>query len=376
MRKKLRIGYVGWIGKHNLGDDACFFATSYLLKRYLKVDYKLIVKKYALILRPNSWVERHPGLVNYDFLICGGGTLLSPWALPWDRFFRLAGKKGVPYVIFGTGVRNPHFYKPAGCKLTKETKNLLKSVIEKARFVGVRGEESKQTLLEVGCDEKKIEVIGDPALVYYKQINKNPNKKKEKKERIIGINIGGISINTRYGEIYGRDEGIVIKTITKLTRYLLSKNFKVIFIPLWIGDLLAQWSVVNIFGENQNIVSINKLLGLSSLIKVISKCDFLIGERLHSIVFAASASVPFLSFAYRPKCIDFARSVDCGEYVVKTNEKDPAKRLIKKFNKAWKEKEKIKKRIERNVKEYQSRLENFAKRTAKAIEDETKEVQE
>lgn len=47
--------------------------------------------------------------------------------------------------------------------------------------------------------------------------------------------------------------------------------------------------------------------------------DLLIAFKLHAAVLAAAVNTPFLSLAYRPKCLDFAASIDWQPYTLRTD---------------------------------------------------------
>lgn len=48
----------------------------------------------------------------------------------------------------------------------------------------------------------------------------------------------------------------------------------------------------------------------------ISACDFIVGERLHSMVLAAAYGVPFVAIGYQPKCVDFVKSIQYEHSII------------------------------------------------------------
>ncbi len=343
---------MGWLGKKNLGDDACFEATKKLLKKHLHLHYSLLARYYKELEKP----ER------YNFFICGGGTLLSAWGAPWDKCIEKIIQRKIPFIIFGSGVQPLHFYWPGKTNCSPENRKLLYKIIGKAALVGVRGLDSKRTLLRVGCSEKKINVIGDPAFVcnaggknLFKKIRKKLGKRK-----IIGINIG-----TCYNNLLGRNENFLRKEMTLFTRYLIKKKFGVVFFPVWPEDLKMQNSVVNKV-KSKHIYNIKKVQSVAATIKLIKNLDVLVGEKLHSTVFATCVGTPFISLAYRPKCIELAKSVGCGKYVVRTDEKIFPK-LKKLLREVLEKRDEIKNTLIEKRDMYRKRLDLFAEDVAKII---------
>ena len=48
-------------------------------------------------------------------------------------------------------------------------------------------------------------------------------------------------------------------------------------------------------------------------------CRVFVGEKLHSIVLAATVTPPALALGYHPKCLDFQESLQRGDYAVCTD---------------------------------------------------------
>lgn len=345
----IKIGYMGWLKKYNLGDEAVYIAIRGLLKKYIKAKYRLVAK------------SRHPKLARYDFFICGGGTVLSPWGGYWDHSIDLRIKKGIRCFVFGSGVQPLDFYWPGKTHLTKANKLLLKSNIDNCELVSVRTEESKKTLANVGCDPKRIDVVGDPALICSEKGGKDIFSIKTKR-KIIGINIG-----TARNNILGRNEESMRKSIIEFSKYLLDKErYDLVFFPMWKKDIRIQNSVVKAIGSPRHVFNINKLHDVASTLKLVKKFDFVIGMKLHSAVFAAAMGVPFISIAYRPKCVEFSNSVGMKRFAIRTDKLN-FRQLVKRFDELEKNKRKLQGILLKKRAYYSKKLDKFAKKVAKAI---------
>ncbi len=53
--------------------------------------------------------------------------------------------------------------------------------------------------------------------------------------------------------------------------------------------------------------------------RVVADCQLFVGERLHSLVMAASAGVPTVALEYRPKCYDFQASIGLEAFSIRTD---------------------------------------------------------
>lgn len=347
--KMIKIGYNGYVRRQNLGDEAMYIAIKALLKKHVKVPYKIIGKFI--------FDEKE----KFDLYICGGGTLLSGWASVYDKQLNTMIKKKIPCVIFGTGVQELDFHWLKN-KVTREKKNLLKYNVNNSRFVGVRGYRSRKTLLKVGSNPRKVELIGDPAFWCFEAKRKikyfNNNKP------TISVNIGS------GGQVIFGNEKKFHKKFTECMKYLLEQNFNLLFYPVYQKDIPYQKKIVkallpHIKRKNQ-LKSLEKTLDVPSTIKLIKQTDFSVCMKLHSIVFSAVAATPFLAFEYRPKCREFAESVNCGDYVIRTSSLNISN-FKKVFNSAWKKKKKKHKILIKKRDYYRKKLNNFAKKVANLV---------
>jgi polysaccharide pyruvyl transferase WcaK-like protein len=78
--------------------------------------------------------------------------------------------------------------------------------------------------------------------------------------------------------------------------------------PFHHPDDLQYAETVRMLLENKDQVEIVKeVYRPRDVLGLIGKCDMVVGMRLHSLVFAANRSVPFVSVSYDPKIDEFSR---------------------------------------------------------------------
>src|SRR4030065_1178751 len=267
------ISYVGCRG--NLVDEAYLMVSQ---KTF--ASYKVVSDARVLGL----WYGRQYSRVS----LFGGGTLL-----PFDSFWI---RPNLYNYVFGVGVRelafSPDFYQ--------------KGVVEKTRrfnfrLLGVRGEQSKQTLQEWGIES---EVVGDPCLLL------EPRSQKMRKQNLIGINLSS------FKAIWGHRADKIVSEGIKICNSLRKKGYSIILIPFREEDPPALREISRVTGVPVFDRG-NDVLGTLDLI---ASCKVLIGELLPSTSFSAAAYTPFVMLSYQTKCIDFVDTVGFGRYAIRTDE--------------------------------------------------------
>lgn len=290
-----KILLVGWQGHNNIGDEAIYLANQKLFP-----DFELIINQ---------------GDLNSPVSLWGGGTLLPRWCkkTPMNKV-NIAFGVGVEPVLLVKGLKTPYG-------------DLVKKF--NFQYIGVRGPRSKKELDVVGIESN---FIGDPALIL------QPESYHNKKEGLIGINIGimwGISKS---------DQKKVLKEMVGFCHYLKEQGFKPILIPFWSGDI----EYIKLLSEKTGVPIFKNWNDVYQVIEIISKCQVIIGEKLHSVVLSAASGVPFISIAYSEKCFDFVDSLNMDDYIIHIKEFSKEK-LIGIFQKTYDDRESLSKRIIQEV---------------------------
>jgi len=144
------LGYIGWVGHDNLGDEAMFQAIQSLLAPCVLTSFRGNPQERLLALFGLS------GRRFFDGFVLGGGTLINPGFWP---FVEAAERTGLPMFMFGTGVGSSGLGQPEYVSLTP-----WKSLSSRFSAVSVRGPLSREALIELGFNG--VEVVGDPALQF------------------------------------------------------------------------------------------------------------------------------------------------------------------------------------------------------------------
>jgi len=278
MDRRPKVAYVGgWIGKHNLGDEALFDAFRYLFPKlsFLHFDGGRISTRLA---KYNSFFRS-------GFM--GGGTLIGGKT----GILTVANKflEDIPdLVIFGTGVETASFW-PGESALSDWI-----PLLQRCRFIGVRGPTSAELLADCGMEQ--VEIVGDPVLAFATgDINTTaiPNS--------IGLNIG-----TSDGRLWG-DEERVCDEVARLALIAKKAGWSVEWFVVWPKDLAITYKAAQ---RSDTASKIHLAFDdYRVFIKKVRPLTAFVGMKLHATVLATCALTPSVMLEYRPKCRDYMRSI-------------------------------------------------------------------
>ena len=272
----IKVTYIGWLGYQNIGDEAFLPANMRLFP-----DCQLV---------PNN--RRFESKIT----LFGGGTLFPRWPV-WIM------KNKYNYAI-GIGMRSPSFWGPPHpwqIEILREFD---------FRFLGVRGPHSQEILASYGIEST---VTGDTALIL------EPDSYESTESGLVGINVTktGRFKHDKGPNIWGFDEEQLINVMMRVCSKLEAMGYRLLLLSFHPDDTVYLKKIAK---------SLKKVEVLSNttdpirLLNAVARCEFLIGEKLHSTVFSACCYVPFISLEYRPKCLDFTASLGLEDFTVRTDE--------------------------------------------------------
>lgn len=290
------VAYAGYAGYGNLGDEAIL--ESYRLV-FPGCDFFCVPRESERILRIANVLRRSPPI---SAVMLGGGTLVGRlrWRNRLERLFSTLPPR--PTFMLGVGVEDPEF--ESADQLTSQAE-LEKWIPILARFDGVtvRGPRSKEILegLGVRCD-----VVGDPALLLGDARPQGPDPLP-----ILGINVGSVE------PTWGRDPFHVLEIVAEYARYMNDRGWRITLLPFSPGDLSTTERLASLISRAVTIHP--NLSDLASVLDVLRRCRIFVGQRLHSVVLASAMFVPYIALEYRPKVLDFTRSVKREAFTIRTD---------------------------------------------------------
>jgi polysaccharide pyruvyl transferase WcaK-like protein len=288
-RRRLRksnlsaVGYIGWVGHDNLGDEAMFQVVRKALNRFAVLD---------LLPEPGERLLTQLGLGGADVfraVLLGGGTLINPLYLPLARMVR---NFRLPLYTVGTGVGNP------GLGISSPDNSLegWKDLLGNSPLISVRGPLSQHLLQQAGITQG--EIIGDPALGFTPEA-----EPLFRRRRRLVINLTDVS---HHG---------IFRLIGQLIRQFLESGGEVVGVALGSGDRKA----LEAFCQENRITEMkieDHRRSAEGLLRTLEGSYALISVRLHAAVLASCVGVPPLLMAYRSKCEDFMSSMGLKWFAV------------------------------------------------------------
>lgn len=297
--KRPLVYYMGWTGHQNLGDEVLYEAHKTLFPNLRFIPFRKLSPASSLIR-----LVRRKGFAA-GFL--GGGTLINQ-SPAWIDYIKRVQAYGLPVYCFGTGVTEDKF------KFDFEKTNLKQwtPVLDTMPFVGIRGPRSMELLESVSF--RKAKQIGDTALALA------PAKMfAKKRNKVIGLNYGISRKTLMWG-----DNKNYTKQITAIIKGLIEQGYEIRLLPVWPDDIESNTSLLKYAGSKRCSMRI-AYDNLNDYNKELNECSFFIGQKLHSTIFACMQRIPSIMIEYQPKCMDFMRSINLEDYVIKTSECTPDK---------------------------------------------------
>lgn len=308
----------GFYGAGNVGDEAILEAMlTRIVKNHKDAECYVISKNQKATkadhnvetIGRNDFSGFFKHLLSTDVLISGGGSLLQD----------VTSKKSLAYyigVIFsGVLFRKKIMLYSHGIGPINSSKyrKLVGFLLNRVDYITVREEKSKRDLVGMKVKADKIHVTADP-VINFDLANLDS---KEKIQEMFGFDkdkaIIGISIKSK----------CIVDSIEKMESFRdmlvsLSNKYNIILLPFYfnedikvINEVMDDEFIKKIKNKNMNIVTLEKEASYKEIIEMVCALDILVGERLHSLIFAAAAEVPLIGVSYDPKIDYFLESIKC-----------------------------------------------------------------
>lgn len=273
----VKIGYIGWVGHGNLGDQAMFQAMATAL-----APHQLL----PMLPAPGERVLRAMGAGGgecFGAVVLGGGTLINRLYLDVAK---LAVSWNLPLFVAGTGVGIPGF------GFSSRDEGSLQewaAILHRSPQIAVRGPESAK-LLE-GAGVSGVEIIGDPALAFTPDVLPVLRGKPR-----LAVNLGP--------DGQARNEGVA-----RVVSEFLRTGGEVVGVALGTGDQACLHRFRRLHGLAGMTIESHRD-SAEQLLATLEGSHALITVRLHAAVLATCVGVPPVLFAYNSKCLDFMASMD------------------------------------------------------------------
>lgn len=264
--------------------------------------------------------EVREALKESDGLISGGGSLLQD----------ATGLKSIPYYLgvikLAQWLKKPTFIYAQGIgPVNRKIFNpMIKSVFKACTYVSVRDEQSADYLRGLGLQWNQIHVVPDPVMGLplpetkskavagstsadaVNQANRvEPSTEGRTKLPVIGVSV-------RFWESDRKELTAIAAGLKKLcSKRAVHLRFLPFHLPVdeqasrflmeMLGDVTSKGSEISITPD---------MTDPQLMLEEVSKCDLVIGMRLHSLIYAASQYVPPVGISYDPKIDQFLLRLD------------------------------------------------------------------
>ncbi|WP_337103566.1 polysaccharide pyruvyl transferase CsaB [Paenibacillus sp. YIM B09110] len=305
-----QIAISGYYGFHNSGDEAVLLSILLALEAEGKAQ-GVTIKPIVLSGDP-EWTSKTYGveaahrmrpadvlktLRRCDGLISGGGSLLQdatgtktiPYYTGIMKLAQLLGKPTFAYAQ-GIGPVNRRWMDP-----------LIRHVMKRSKYVSVRDAESAALLGRIGVPAGRIEVVPDPVMGL-------PLPAAEA-AAILGASetppIIGVSLRRWRSD--GADLSRAVEALVALSH---RRPVRLRFLPFHTpSDLETSEQVMERLRGRLGDGSSAELAAPGDhpqqMLLEVSRCDALLGMRLHALIYAAGQRIPMLGLSYDPKIDQF-----------------------------------------------------------------------
>ena len=280
----MRIGLIGWYGHDNAGDDRILFC----LRRFLD-NHEILVTSGL-----RDAMARIEDLNRCDYVIFGGGGLILRG---YGIYSKLIDQIRPRLACVGISIE----------AVARDNEQLIEALKDKSDFILVRDARSLRLL---GNHPKAI--LGPDVTFLYPFEVTTPVE-----AQVCGVNL------RPWQYWHWEHNGRLHRFMTRLNRrlsflkaiypfpkwrperamaILLSAFQYLVPVPLYTEACAAETDVHML---RRFFTQVSTKFSPEDL----GRCRFLVGMRLHSLIFACQMGIPFLSLSYQPKCLEFCRSL-------------------------------------------------------------------
>ncbi|MBP7832476.1 MAG: polysaccharide pyruvyl transferase family protein [Candidatus Levybacteria bacterium] len=219
----------------------------------------------------------------------------------------------------------PQSIGPFGNKLQM---NLASNILKQTDAIIAREDETIALLKQMGIIKNIIYKSVDAAFIFNDSLKKSVIEKRTKK--MIGVTVRNWLPEAQ--------QTIFEKEVAAFCKYLIDKkHYQVFLIPQVTSpehnddDRIPSKRIKNILYDETNLILLEKSYTAAELKGIYKQMNFLIGTRMHSVIFALTENVPCIAIEYEHKTRGIMRDLKLENFVIKI-EDVTAKKLIGLFN--------------------------------------------
>ncbi|WP_135552014.1 polysaccharide pyruvyl transferase CsaB [Paenibacillus cymbidii] len=313
-----RIVISGYYGFRNSGDEAVLQSILLALRQegeaagvkvvpvVLSIDPEWTSRTYGVEAVHRMKLGRvFAAIRSADGLVSGGGSLLQD----------VTGGLTIPYYIgimkLALWLRKPVFIYSQGIGPVHNRRyyGWIRRTFGKCRYVSVRDAESAALLESMGCAPGAAEVVPDPVL----GLPLPGGTAQAAAPESTGERLPVVGISVRY---WNADRSELDKLAEAIVRLSYEREMEVRFLPFHLpSDEEASYDVIGrvrikAAGSEPKMTVVGGIDHPQRMLAEVSRCDVLVGMRLHALIYAASQLVPMVGITYDPKIDQFLHRLE------------------------------------------------------------------
>jgi polysaccharide pyruvyl transferase CsaB len=300
--KPLRIGISGSYGGMNLGDEAILDGILNQLRSTVSAEMTVFSRnpadtlarhevEHAVAVRGLTRKEITAEIRELDlFILGGGGILYDQDAETYLREVLLAQELGVPVMVYAIS---------AGPLTTPTARQAVQTALNGAALITVRDRQGYRLLEDVGVT-REIHLTADPALLLPPE--ELPIEAVKAEGVAFGRHLVGFSV---------REPGPAAPDIDPEEYYALLANAAdfvverldadVVFVPMERTDIRHSHAVIAHMKNAERGEILRQQYSPAQILDLIGRFEFVVGMRLHFLIFAALQGTPFIALPYASK---------------------------------------------------------------------------
>jgi polysaccharide pyruvyl transferase CsaB len=324
MSKILISGYYGF---SNAGDEAMLTAIVTSLQQAGKKPEITVLsghpeetaaKHHVKAIHRFAFWQIIQAMANTDLLLSGGGSLLQDVTSSRSLYYYLSILLLAKFfckkiMLFAQGI---------GPIRSSFARKITKYVCSKANLITVRDDGSLEELKSMGFRDKEVIVTSDAVFSLH------PANKEQGRRILTGYGLGEQPIIGFALRKWPGQERFV-KEFAKAAEALRDKyRAQIVFLPLQFpADKELSAMVVAEMQDSRDTIILDNKFSTDEYMAIISNVSLLVGMRLHALVFAALANVPFMAVSYDPKVDRFVAGM--AGSVIDTIDKITAEEMLR-----------------------------------------------
>ncbi|WP_211749611.1 polysaccharide pyruvyl transferase CsaB [Paenibacillus sp. Marseille-Q4541] len=318
----------GYYGFHNSGDEAVLKS---ILTALESESQRTNVQIEPIVLSSDpEWTQQTYGvravhrmklgevrsaIKESDGLISGGGSLLQD----------ATGWKSIPYYLgilkLAQNMKKPTFIYAQGIGPVQRGifKPMIRGIFKHCEYISVRDEESAKLIQDFGVRWNDVRIVPDPVMglplpepskvqkaIYGGGSARRTTPKTEEVELPV------IGVSVRFWE---KDRTELDRIAEGLKQFATKRKVHIRFLPFHLpsdeeASSYVKQKIGHLNGTGSKVSICSKQTDPQMMLLEVSRCELVLGMRLHSLIYAASQRVPLIGISYDPKIDAFLHRLE------------------------------------------------------------------